>query len=83
MNNISQKTVFDYIEIEILGDLTQLKLCLENFGEDCALDGKLLDSYAKNNNKKSTSDEEKKTIVEKMMPLMITNMEKIRNSKCI
>ena len=33
---------------------------LENFGEDCALDGKLLDSYAKNNNKKSTSDEDKK-----------------------
>lgn len=30
MNNISQKTVFDYMEIEILGDLERLKLCLEN-----------------------------------------------------
>lgn len=33
---------------------------LDNFGKDCALDGKLLDSYAKNDNKKSTSNEEKK-----------------------
>lgn len=30
MNNISQKTIFDYMEIEILGDLERLKLCLEN-----------------------------------------------------
>lgn len=33
---------------------------LYNFGNDCALDGKLLDSYAKTNNKKATTDEEKK-----------------------
>ena len=33
---------------------------LEGFGEDCALDGKLLDSYAKKENKKATSDENKK-----------------------
>ena len=33
---------------------------LEDYGKDCALDGKLLDSYAKRNNKKSTTDENKK-----------------------
>ena len=33
---------------------------LEGFGEDCALDGKLLDSYAKKDNKKATNDENKK-----------------------
>ena len=33
---------------------------LKDFGEDCALDGKLLDSYAKTDNKKSTDDENKK-----------------------
>ena len=33
---------------------------LDDFGKDCALDGKLLDSYAKKNNKKSTTDESKK-----------------------
>ena len=33
---------------------------LEGFGEDCALDGKLLDSYAKRENKKTTNDENKK-----------------------
>lgn len=30
MNNISQLTVFDYTEIEVLGDLERLKLVLEN-----------------------------------------------------
>lgn len=33
---------------------------LENFGSDCALDGKLIDSYAKKENKNKTEDEEKK-----------------------
>lgn len=33
---------------------------LDDFGKDCALDGKLLDSYAKRDNKKSTTDENKK-----------------------
>jgi hypothetical protein len=33
---------------------------LENFGEDCALDGKLLDSYAKRENSKATDKEEDK-----------------------
>lgn len=33
---------------------------LENFGEDCALDGKLLDSYAKRDNSKATNKEEDK-----------------------
>ena len=33
---------------------------LNNFGKDCAIDGKLLDSYAKKDNKKSTSNESKK-----------------------
>lgn len=33
---------------------------LEKFGEDCALDGKLLDSYANKENKKATDDENKK-----------------------
>ena len=37
---------------------------LKDFGEDCALDGKLLDSYAKTDNKKSTDDEKKKIIEE-------------------
>ncbi len=35
MNNISQISIFDYTEIENLGD----------FGKDCAVDGKYLDSY--------------------------------------
>ena len=30
MNNISQISVFDYSEIEILGDLERLKLFFEN-----------------------------------------------------
>ncbi len=34
MNNISQLTVFDYTEIEILGDLERLKLALENIDDD-------------------------------------------------
>ena len=33
---------------------------LDGFGEDCALDGKLIDSYAKGENKKSTSVEDNK-----------------------
>ena len=28
MNNITQKTIFDYMEIEILGDLTRLKVTI-------------------------------------------------------
>ena len=36
---------------------------LEGFGEDCALDGKLLDSYAKKENKKATTDENKKDYI--------------------
>ena len=34
MNNISQKTIFDYMEIEELGDLVRLKLCLENIDDE-------------------------------------------------
>lgn len=34
MNTITQKTIFDYTEIEILGDLSRLKLCLENICDD-------------------------------------------------
>lgn len=34
MNNISQTTIFDYTEIEILGDLERLKICLENVDDD-------------------------------------------------
>jgi len=30
MNIVTQKTIFDYMEIEVLGDLERLKLCLEN-----------------------------------------------------
>ena len=30
MNNITQKTIFDYEEIEILGDLERLVLFLDN-----------------------------------------------------
>ena len=30
MNNITQKTIFDYTEIEILGDLDRLLLVLDN-----------------------------------------------------
>lgn len=30
MNNISQKTIFDYMGIEILGDSERLKLCFFN-----------------------------------------------------
>ncbi len=37
-----------------------VKFMYDNFGKDSALDGKLLDSYAKSNNKKSTSNEEEK-----------------------
>lgn len=33
---------------------------LEGFGEECALDGKLIDSYAKKENKKATEKEESK-----------------------
>ena len=33
---------------------------LEGFGSDCALDGKLLDSYAKKDNKKSTNKDDNK-----------------------
>ena len=33
MNTITQKTIFDYIEIEVLGDLERLKLCLENIDD--------------------------------------------------
>ncbi len=33
---------------------------LEGFGKECALDGKLIDSYAKKDNKKATSDEDEK-----------------------
>ena len=34
MNNISQLSVFDYSEIEILGDLERLKLFFENINDD-------------------------------------------------
>ena len=34
MNTITQKTIFDYMEIEILGDLERLKLCLEDIEDD-------------------------------------------------
>ena len=34
MNNITQKTIFDYMEIEELGDLARLKLCLENINDE-------------------------------------------------
>lgn len=30
MDNISQKTIFDYMGIEVLGDLERLKLCFSN-----------------------------------------------------
>jgi len=33
MNIISETTIFDYMEIEILGDLERLKLCLENIDD--------------------------------------------------
>lgn len=33
MNNITQKTIFDYEEIEILGDLERLLLCLKNIDD--------------------------------------------------
>ena len=33
MNIISKQTIFDYMEIEILGDLERLKLCLENINK--------------------------------------------------
>ena len=33
MNTITQKTIFDYMEIEVLGDLERLKLCLENIDD--------------------------------------------------
>lgn len=34
MNIISKQTIFDYMEIEILGDLERLKLCLENIDDE-------------------------------------------------
>lgn len=34
MSIIQEKTIFDYIEIENLGDLERLKLCLENVEDD-------------------------------------------------
>ena len=34
MNSISQISIFDYSEIEILGDLERLKLFLENIEDD-------------------------------------------------
>ena len=34
MNNITQLTIFDYTEIEILGDLERLKLALENIEDN-------------------------------------------------
>ena len=34
MNIIQEKTIFDYMEIENLGDLERLKLCLENIEDD-------------------------------------------------
>lgn len=34
MNNISQISIFDYTEIENLGDLEKLKLFLENIEDD-------------------------------------------------
>ena len=39
MNNISQISIFDYTEIENLGDLEKLKLFLENVedGELCEI----------------------------------------------
>jgi len=40
MNSITEQTIFDYMEIEILGDLERLKLCLENI-EDKKLCEKL------------------------------------------
>ena len=30
MNNITQNTIFDYTEIEVLGDLERLKYALDN-----------------------------------------------------
>ena len=33
MNSITELTIFDYQEIEILGDLERLKLCLENIDD--------------------------------------------------
>lgn len=49
MNTISQKTVFDYMEIEILGDLERLKLCLENV-EDLELCNMLEEKRGKGRN---------------------------------
>ena len=34
MNTITQETIFDYMEIEILGDLERLKLCLDNIDDE-------------------------------------------------
>ena len=34
MKSISQTNIFDYMEIEILGDLERLKLCLENIEDE-------------------------------------------------
>ena len=47
MNNISQISIFDYTEIENLGDLEKLKLFLENVedGELC----EILEKERKNN----------------------------------
>ena len=35
MNNISQISIFDYSEIENLGDLERLKLFFENVDDKC------------------------------------------------
>ena len=105
MNNISQISIFEYREIENLGDLERLKIFFENidddklceklekrrkngrndypvrtmlnliyamkifeelvkfmyenlegFGEDCAIDGKFLDTYASKNNTNKCND---------------------------
>ncbi len=90
MNNISQISIFDYREIENLGDLERLKIFFEKrvftgflnklknckeeieeifkklvkfmyenlkgFGEDCAIDGKFLDTYAKPYEKEKCKD---------------------------
>ena len=34
MNSITETTIFDYMEIEILGDLERLQLCLDNVEDD-------------------------------------------------
>ena len=34
MNIIQEKTIFDYMEIEVLGDLERLVLCLDNVADE-------------------------------------------------